>query len=79
MAQDRKNSRSAGEKPMKQLVKQFLQDEQGAVTVDWVVLTGAIVALALVVMSIIQQGSYIAAASGISAGVTQAANIGSTP
>ena len=64
---------------MKQSMKRFLRDEQGAVTVDWVVLTGAIVALAMIVMSIVQQGSYVAAASGISAQVTQAANIGSTP
>lgn len=64
---------------MKGSVKQFVQDEHGAVTVDWVVLTGAIVALALLVMSIVQQGSYVAAASGISARVTEAVNIGSTP
>ena len=64
---------------MKQLMNRFLRDEHGAVTVDWVVLTGAIVALALVVMTIIQQGSYVAAASGISARVTDAVNIGSTP
>ena len=44
---------------MKGSVKQFVQDEHGAVTVDWVVLTGAIVMLALLVMSIVQQGSYV--------------------
>lgn len=64
---------------MKQKMTQFLQDEHGAVTVDWVVLTGAIVALAIFVFSIIQQGSYVAASQGIAGGVTQAVNIGSTP
>lgn len=32
----------------------FLKDETGAVTVDWVVLTAAVVALGLVVFSFIQ-------------------------
>ena len=32
----------------------FLKDEAGAVTVDWVVLTAAVVGLALVVFSVIQ-------------------------
>ena len=31
------------------LLKSFKNDESGAVTVDWVVLTGAVVALALLV------------------------------
>jgi Flp pilus assembly pilin Flp len=64
---------------MTQMMKRFLRDENGAVTVDWVVLTAALVALVMVVFSIIEQGSYIAAANGIAGGVTQAANIGSTP
>jgi len=32
----------------------FLKDEAGAVTVDWVVLTAAVVGLGLVVFSVIQ-------------------------
>jgi Flp pilus assembly pilin Flp len=64
---------------MKQSIKRFLQDEAGAVTVDWVVLTGAVLFLVLLVMTVIDQGSFVAAASGISAGATQAANIGATP
>jgi Flp pilus assembly pilin Flp len=64
---------------MKRMMKRFLRDECGAVTVDWVVLTAAVVALIMVVFSIIQQGSYVAAANGIAGGVTQAVNIGSTP
>jgi Flp pilus assembly pilin Flp len=64
---------------MTRMMKRFLRNESGAVTVDWVVLTAAVVALVMVVFSIIQQGSYVAAASGIAGGVTQAVNIGSTP
>ena len=36
------------------LVKRFQKDEDGAVTVDWVVLTAAVVGLGLVVMTAIQ-------------------------
>jgi Flp pilus assembly pilin Flp len=64
---------------MKQKTLRFLRNECGAVTVDWVVLTGAVAALVMVVFSIIQQGSYQAAAVGIAGGVAQAVNIGSTP
>jgi Flp pilus assembly pilin Flp len=35
------------------LVKQFLKDESGAVTVDWVVLTAAIVGLGIAVIAAI--------------------------
>jgi Flp pilus assembly pilin Flp len=35
-------------------VKQFLEDETGAVTVDWVVLTAGVVVLAVLVMPPIQ-------------------------
>ncbi len=35
---------------MKKLLKNFHKDEDGAVTVDWVVLTAAIVALGILVM-----------------------------
>jgi Flp pilus assembly pilin Flp len=37
-------------------VRFFLQDESGAVTVDWVVLTAAIVGLGLAVMAVVSGG-----------------------
>jgi Flp pilus assembly pilin Flp len=41
--------------------KHFAKDEDGAVTVDWVVLTAAIVGLGLLVMSTIRPGIEAAA------------------
>ena len=38
------------------LFKNFARDEDGAVTVDWVVLTGAIVGLGMVVMTTVGGG-----------------------
>ena len=38
------------------IFKSFKTDESGAVTVDWVVLTAAIVGLGLVVMTTVGQG-----------------------
>ena len=38
------------------LVKNFVNDEDGAVTVDWVVLTAAIVGLGLAVMAAVSNG-----------------------
>lgn len=38
------------------LVKKFRSDESGAVTVDWVVLTAAIVGLGIVVMTTVGGG-----------------------
>lgn len=38
-------------------IKSFCVDESGAVTVDWVVLTAAVVGLALAAFASIQQGS----------------------
>jgi len=43
------------------LKKQFVKDEDGAVTVDWVVLTAAIVGIGLIVLGIIRAGVYDAA------------------
>jgi Flp pilus assembly pilin Flp len=43
------------------LVKNFHNDESGAVTVDWVVLTAAIVGLGLVVMTTVSGGLRTAA------------------
>ena len=42
---------------MYQFVKQFHRDQDGAVTVDWVVLTAAIVALGLIVLTSISDGA----------------------
>ena len=41
---------------MKALIKNFVADESGAVTVDWVVLTAAIVGLGIAVMSSVSTG-----------------------
>ena len=37
--------------------KTFIRDEDGAVTVDWVVLTAAIVGLGLLVIATVQSGT----------------------
>ena len=42
---------------MLNFIKNFRNDEDGAVTVDWVVLTAAIVALGLVVGSTVENGA----------------------
>lgn len=39
------------------LMKNFVSDESGAVTVDWVVLTGAVVGLGLLIMTVIVKES----------------------
>ena len=39
---------------MMNFVKRFAKDEDGAVTVDWVVLTAAVVGLGLIVMTAIK-------------------------
>ncbi|WP_164871692.1 Flp family type IVb pilin [Solirhodobacter olei] len=41
---------------LKNLIKRFRKSEDGAVTVDWVVLTAAVVGLGIVVMGIIKPG-----------------------
>ena len=38
------------------LIKKFRKDEEGAVTVDWVVLTAGVVALAIVAVSFVESG-----------------------
>ncbi len=55
------------------LKKTFVEDEDGAVTVDWVVLTAAIVGIALLVIAIIKDGVLVAA-SDINEQLTQAIN-----
>lgn len=41
---------------MTNLIKNFVADESGAVTVDWVVLTAAIVGLGIAVLSTVSAG-----------------------
>jgi Flp pilus assembly pilin Flp len=63
---------SLRESPMSAtFIQLFLKDEDGAVTVDWVVLTGAVVGLAFAVVLAIQAGATDTAGS-IGARLSQA-------
>ena len=42
---------------MLKFIKLFAKDEDGAVTVDWVVLTGAIVGLGIAVLTTVSNGT----------------------
>ncbi len=42
---------------MTNMIKNFVSNESGAVTVDWVVLTAAIVGLGLAVMTVVSGGT----------------------
>jgi Flp pilus assembly pilin Flp len=57
---------------MLNIFKNFAKDEDGAVTVDWVVLTAAIVGLGLVVITTIRPGIQ-GAATAIDTRLDQAA------
>mgnify|MGYP001076774898 CR=1 FL=1 len=59
---------------MKQLVN-FTKDESGAVTVDWVVLTAAIVGIAIAVITLIS-GGVESASEGVNGGLEVASNFG---
>ena len=50
-------------------IKNFRNDEDGAVTVDWVVLTAAIVGLGVAAVSTVE-GGVDSLASSISSGIT---------
>ena len=41
---------------MTNMIQNFISDESGAVTVDWVVLTAALVGLGLAVMAVVSSG-----------------------
>ena len=41
---------------MTNMIQNFISDESGAVTVDWVVLTAALVGLGLAVMAVVSGG-----------------------
>ena len=56
---------------MKNLINAFVKDEDGAVTVDWVVLTAAVVGIAIAVAATIETGLNNAA-SQIDTGLTAA-------
>lgn len=59
------------------LVQDFLADESGAVTVDWVVLTAAICTLGAIVVFTISSGVMtVADASGDSLGTAELAPVG---
>ncbi|MEL6564309.1 MAG: hypothetical protein AAF822_07640 [Pseudomonadota bacterium] len=51
---------------MKNVITTYTHDESGAVTVDWVVLTAAVVALAVALVLTLTNGSV-----GVSAGVEE--------
>ena len=42
---------------MKYLIQRFLGDESGAVTVDWIVITAALVAMAIALLGTIEAGA----------------------
>lgn len=42
---------------MNNFFTQFVRDEEGAITVDWVVLTAALVALAILLIGIVETGA----------------------
>jgi len=56
---------------MKKFLNTFAKDEDGAVTVDWVVLTAAIVGIALAIIAVIRT-SLNAAATEIAASISDA-------
>jgi Flp pilus assembly pilin Flp len=58
--------------------KRFVADESGAVTVDWVVLTAAIVALAFGVFTIVTQQSVTVGAGHMNDKMEEAANYSPT-
>lgn len=63
------------------LFKNFKKDEDGAVTVDWVVLTAAIVGLGIVVMNVVGgqlKTTATSLAKNINSSVTGSANGTST-
>jgi len=61
------------ETPVKKFTSSFLVDEDGAVTVDWVVLTAAVVLLGVLVLSGIRV-ALNSAATDISVAIVSAGN-----
>jgi Flp pilus assembly pilin Flp len=56
------------------VIRRFAADETGAVTVDWVVLTAAIVGMAFAVFTIITRETVTVGASAVSNTLVDAAN-----
>jgi len=56
---------------MKKFLNTFVKDEDGAVTVDWVVLTAAIVGIALAIIAVVRT-SLNTAATSIGVAITDA-------
>ncbi len=54
-------------------IRGFLSDETGAVTVDWVVLTAAVVGLAMMVISYLAPAIFVDAGQSISEKLVEAA------
>jgi len=59
---------------MKKFLNTFVKDEDGAVTVDWVVLTAAIVGIALAIIAVIRT-SLNAAATDIADAISTAMDV----
>jgi hypothetical protein len=53
--------------------RRFLHQEEGAVTIDWVVLTAAVIGMTLIVTTTINQALYEQAANVIAAKVENSA------
>ena len=63
---------------MTKLFKKFRKDEEGAVTVDWVVLTAAVVGLAIAAYSSIQTGATnLTSSTGSYMGTVTPGSVGS--
>jgi Flp pilus assembly protein TadG len=60
--------------PMIQFLKRFVQDEDGAITVDFVVLTAAMIFMVMGIFTIITPSLYENVAVGIDAKVDEAAS-----
>ncbi len=54
-------------------LRRFLRDEEGAITVDWVVLTAALVGLVLTIFTILTREVYENAAQDIANTITESA------
>ncbi len=53
----------------------FLADERGAVTVDWVVLTGALIALTIAMFTVLTEAIYVEAGEEMAERISQAGNV----
>lgn len=64
---------------MMKAMRFFFKDENGAVTVDWVIITAGICMLVISLFTYLRVASYEAAGAGIRDRVSEAALIGTTP